>query len=254
MDKLTKTKTNTKNTKTNTKHTNTHKTKHTNTHKTKNRRYKLKTKKQYGSSILNTLSSHVYSKSKHNITKKATPSVNPLDSFLFNKNKKNLPGNPTDLAFLTLYYNYKSPKEFILNSNTLYDNDKIFTAPHIQINSDGHFLVVLILSSTKPQLLWACDFKWRSKNKTHITYTLPKHADGTIFNILFKVYKYPNNIKKTFVLKNSISISRRKAYRRLNKYLKLNNMSNSYVPAGSKQIKVRQVKDNKITEIFTLLS
>ena len=227
-----------------------------NTKNTKKQRYKLQTKKQYGRGILNTLSSQVFSMSKNsNTKKKVTTSSNPLNSLLFRSSSSSISGHPDSEPFLKIYYNYKAPNEFILNSNTIYENSKIFTAPHIRINNDGHFLLVMIFSSIKPQLLWACDFKSRSQNKTPpITYILPKHEVGTTYNIVFKVYKYPINIKKTFELKNSMIISRRKAYRKLQKYLKLNNMLNTYVPAATTQIRVKQVKDTKAHQIFTMLS
>ena len=218
-----------------------------NTKTSKNtKKYKLKTKikTQFGHGFLNNVSSSVFSisKKKINYTAPKQTSSNPLTSLVSGTNKTQ--------EFLTIYYNYKAPTQFEINRTTIYDNIKLLTAPHIQITNDDPFLLVMILPSAKPKLLWACDFKWRSKYKTIINYILPDHEVGTLYTILFKLYRYPKNIKKNFQLKNSMVIGRRKAFRRLKKYLKVNNMENSFVPIATKQINVRQVKDTKLTEMF----
>ena len=87
---------------------------------------------------------------------------------------------------------------------------------------------------------------------TIIGYLVPQQPMGTISTILFKLYRYPPNTINTFKIKNSMVVKRRRAFRKLKKYLRHHNMVNSVVV--TKQISVRQDKGTDITRLFTQIA
>lgn len=203
---------------------------------------------QKGSSFLNTMGSSLISinKKKNYSTPKffQKASRNPFNSFTKNKTSKEL---------LTINYNYRLPTQFIIKSNNLYLHSKLLTSPHVQLtNFTDQFLLVMILSGVKPKLLWACNFKFGSKNGSVIGYLLPQQPMGSVSTVLFKLYKYRPNTLKIFKIKNSMVVKRRRAFRKLKKYLHHHNMENSVVV--TKQISVRQDKGTDITRLFTKLT
>ena len=110
---------------------------------------------------------------------------------------------------------------------------------------------MLILTNIKPKLLWAIDLKNGSKLNSIINYLLPKQPLNQKYKLLFKLYKYPDNIVNTFNLKNSIIIKQKKAFRKLQKYLIKHNMENRLVL--TEQISVKQDKGSGIDNIFSKL-
>jgi hypothetical protein len=203
---------------------------------------------QKGSSVLNTVGSSMFSISqKKNYSTPSmfkTASKNPFDRFSGTQQKKEL---------LTINYNYRLPSQFIITPNTLYLHSKLLTSPHVQLtNFTDQFLLVMILSGIKPKLLWACNFKFGSKNGSVIGYLVPQQPMGSISTILFKLYKYPPNTINIFKIKNSMVVKRRRAFRKLKKYLRHHNMENSVVV--TKQISVRQDKGTDITRLFTQIT
>jgi hypothetical protein len=205
-----------------------------------------KRNKQKGSSILNTMGSSMFtiSKKKNFSSPFQKFTKNPLDRFSGNQKKKEL---------LTINYNYKTPSQFIINDNNFYLSSKILIAPHVQLtNFVDQFLLVMILSGIKPKLLWACNFKFGSKNGSVIGYLVPQQPIGSVSTVIFKLYKYPPNTVDIFKIKNSMVVKRRKAFRKLKKYLRHHNMENSVVV--TKQISVRQDKGTDITRLFTQIT
>ena len=204
---------------------------------------------QKGASILNSVGASMFSIS--NKKNYSTPklfhktSVNPFQRFSGTQKPKEL---------LTINYNYRTPAQFTLTPNTFYLSSKLLAAPHVQLsNFTDQFLLVMILSDIKPKLLWACNFKYGSKvGSASIGYLLPQQPIGTISTILFKLYRYPPNTFNTFKIKSSMVIKRRKAFRKLKKYLHHHNMENSVVV--TKQISVRQDKGTDITRLFTQIA
>ena len=68
---------------------------------------------------------------------------------------------------------------------------------------------------------------------------------------IFKLYKYPDNIKKPFSVDDISTIKRKNAYRKFNKYLLRHNMLKSSL--AFKQINVIQDKGSGVDNIFTQL-
>ena len=165
---------------------------------------------------------------------------------------KSLTENNEVKELITITYNYRTPKQFIVDKesiNKVFESSMVETTPHIQITHNNYYILVMILPGIKPKLLWAIEFKNGTKLKTILNYLLIKQPINQMYKLLFKIYKYPNNIKNTFILKNSMMIKRHKAYNRLQKYLKLHNMENSIML--QKQINIRQDKGSGITNILT---
>jgi hypothetical protein len=227
--------------------------KHNYTKKYKNT-YTLKHKKklknaytQKGANFLNTISSSIISTNKKNYRSPSlfkTPSRNPFNHFSGAQKPKEL---------LTINYNYRTPDQFIITPNNVYLHSKLLTAPHVQLsNFTDQFLLAMILTDVKPKLLWACNFKFGSKLGSVISYLVPQQPMGSMSTILFKLYRYPPNTINTFKIKNSMVVKRRKAFRKLKKYLRHHNMENSLVV--TKQISVRQDKGTDITRLFTQIT
>jgi len=215
------------------------KTKKNKTIKTKKNKT-IKTKKnktiktQYGKGILNTLTSQVFSNTGHrNLTYKGIGSKFKNAQIT---QIKYLKGTNQKTDLLNIFYAYKTPYQININQsslNKIYESSKLATAPHIMIDNHNNFLFVIILAApnlaSKPQLLWAVNFKNRVQYNKVIGYSLPKQPTNTIFKLLFKLYRYPDHIKNFFSIKNSMVIKRTKAMRKLNKYLIKKNMLNNVV-------------------------
>ena len=195
--------------------------------------------------FLNKLSGQFFSNTgKKNLTYKG------IGSQLFKNTKKSIrslqQGNQENSDLLTLIYNYKTPYQISVNKstlNTIYESSKLSSVPHVQVKNMNHYLLVMILpgnentntktkTNPKPKLLWAKNFKNRSSSIAILNYILPKQKKlpiGSIYKIVFKLYKYPETIKEPFKLEDSLTIKRKVAMKRLNTYLTNNNMLNSFV-------------------------
>ena len=129
--------------------------------KHKTNKYKH-TKKQNGSGVFNNVASLVFTN-----TKKRNMSVRVPGSKLVQTYKqqfKNFQSDkqPIKQDFLKIIYNYRTPKQFIINkdnTNKIFESSYVLTVPHIQIYDIKHYLLVLILPGIKPKLLWAIDLK-----------------------------------------------------------------------------------------------
>jgi len=241
-------------------------TKKNNKHKTsKYKRSNYKTSKyktsknkktQNGSGILNSMAGVVFTNTKQRNMTSKIPGTKLIETYkeqLKNiySEKKNT--NPHQ-ELLIIIYNYRTPKQIIINKdniNKIIESSYVSTVPHIQIYDINHFLFVIILPGVKSKLLWAIELKNASKLKTLIDYLLPKQPLNQIYQLLYKLYRYPNNITTPFSLKENIIIKRSKAYRKLQTYLIKNNMTKSIIV--SKQISVRQDKGSNIDNIFSKL-
>ena len=225
------------------------------THKThKTNKYKH-TKKQNGSGVFNNVAGLVFTNTKKRNMTVRVPGAKLVQTYkeqLKNiySEKKNTNLNKD---FLKIIYNYRTPKQFIVNENInkLFESSYVLTVPHIQIYDIKHYLLVLILPGIKPKLLWAIDLKNGSKIKTILNYLVPKQSLNQKYKLLFKLYRYPDNIINTFSLKDSIVIKRRKAYRKLQKYLIKYNMENKVIL--TEQLSVIQDKGSGIDNTFTKL-
>jgi len=263
---ITKTKKNntkTKKNNTKTKKNNT-KTKKNNTKTKKNnskqKKYIKNNSKRGGGNFLNKLSGQVFS---NTCKKKLT--YNGIGSQTFKTTKRSISrfqqGNQSNPDLLTLIYNNRTPNQITINNstlNTIYESSKLSTAPHIQVNNMNHFLLVMILpgnENRKPKLLWAKNFKNRSSSIAIINYLLPKQKKlpiGSIYKVVFKLYRYPGTIKEPFKLEDSITIKRKVAMQRLNTYLINNNMLNSV--AISYLISVKKDAQKSMNSILKLTS
>jgi len=251
-----------------TKKYNTIKTKKTNTIKKNNTIKKIKTnkkykpytnnktiKKQYGKGIFNTVSGQIFSN-----TGKTNLSYRGVGSKFANKSKTRinyLTNGKKKPDLLNIFYAYKTPYQININKsslNTIYESSKVSTAPYIRVDNHNKFLFVIILPAltpdSKPKLLWAINFKSRVQHNKIISYSLPNQPINTIFKLLFKLYRYPDNVTKLFSIKNNMTIKRKKAMRKLNKYLIKKNMLNNVVANYS--ISVRQDKDGISNDFFKL--
>jgi hypothetical protein len=212
-------------------------------------------KTQYGKGIFNAVSGQIFSNTgKRNLSyrgvgskfaKKSKTRIN----YLTNGKKK------TDL--LNIFYAYKTPYQININKsslNTIYESSKVSTAPYIRVDNHNKFLFVIILPAltpdSKPKLLWAVNFKNRVQHNKIISYSLPNQPINTTFKLLFKLYRYPDNVTKLFSIKNNMTIKRKKAMRKLNKYLIKKNMLNNVVANYS--ISVRQDKNGISNDFFKL--
>jgi len=235
---------------------------------TKTKKYNTKTKKynsknnskRGGGKFLSKLSGQVFSN-----TGKKNLSYRGIGSQAFRNTKKSIrsfqQGNQSNPDLLTLIYNNRTPNQITINNstlNTIYESSKLSTAPHVQVNNMNHFLLVMILpgnENRKPKLLWAKNFKNRSSSIAIINYLLPKQKKlpiGSIYKVVFKLYRYPETIKEPFKLEDSITIKRKVAMQKLNTYLINNNMLNSV--AISYLISVKKDAQKTMNSILKLTS
>ena len=216
--------------------------------------------KRGGGKFLSNLSKQVFSN-----TGKKKLSYRGIGSQAFRNTKKSIrsfqQGNQSNPDLLTLIYNNRTPNQITINNstlNTIYESSKLSTAPHVQVNNMNHFLLVMILpgdEQKKPKLLWAKNFKNRSSSIAIINYLLPKQKKlpiGSIYKVVFKLYRYPETIKEPFKLEDSITIKRKVAMQKLNTYLINNNMLNSV--ATSYLISVKKDAQKTMNSILKLTS
>lgn len=229
------------------------------TKKQYNRQLKRQTKKVInnynlnGSGFLNTVSKQIFSNTQ---TKNYTTRF-PGSGFI--KTTKDLVSSLATSSsqlpnILTILYNYKTPYQIIItnkNVKNVLESSKVITAPHIRIDNNSHFILVMILPGVKPKLMWAVEFNQRSKINTIINYLLPIYNVGQRYKLLFKLYRYPNNIKKPFVLVDIATKKRKRAYNKLQKYLTRHNMLNSSI--DYKELTIRQDKGSSVDDILTSL-
>ena len=224
----------------------------------KQKKYSKNNSKRGGGNFLNTLSEKVFSnkgEKKLNYT--------GIGSQTFKNTKRSISsfqqGNKANPDLLTLIYNNRTPNQITINNstlNTIYESSKLSTAPHVQVNNMNHFLLVMILpgnENRKPKLLWAKNFKNRSSSIAIINYLLPKQKKlpiGSIYKVVFKLYRYPETIKEPFKLEDSLTIKRKIAMQRLNTYLINNNMLN--LIATSYIISIKKDAQKSMNSIFTL--
>ena len=214
--------------------------------------------KRGGGEFLNTLSRKMF----YNTGKKKL-NYTGIGSQAFRNTKKSIrsfqQGNQSNPDLLTLIYNNRTPNQITINNstlNTIYESSKLSTAPHVQVNNMNHFLLVMILlgnENRKPKLLWAKNFKNRSSSIAIINYLLPKQKKlpiGSIYKVVFKLYRYPETIKEPFKLEDSLTIKRKIAMQRLNTYLINNNMLNSI--ATSYLINIKKYAQKSMNSIFNL--
>jgi hypothetical protein len=214
--------------------------------------------KRGGGKFLNTLSRKMF----YN-TGKTNLSYRGIGSQAFRNTKRSISsfqqGNKANPDLLTLIYNNRTPNQITINNstlNTIYESSKLSTAPHVQVNNMNHFLLVMILpgnENRKPKLLWAKNFKNRSSSIAIINYLLPKQKKlpiGSIYKVVFKLYRYPETIKEPFKLEDSLTIKRKIAMQRLNTYLINNNMLN--LIATSYIISIKKDAQKSMNSIFTL--
>lgn len=211
--------------------------------------------KQNGNGILDVISSQIYSNTgKRNLTSSGLPGSR------FVKNSKNLMksfipnGNIKANDVFSIFYNYKSPYQITINNKTIkktYNSSSVQSSPYIQMYDHNNLILVMILPGQKPRLMWALEFKYGSKSKTILNYLLPKFIEGQDYKLLFKLYRYPINIKEKFSVIDSNSPKRKKAFRKFQNYLNKNNMINSSI--DFKEINVRQDKGSGIENIFDKL-
>ena len=214
--------------------------------------YKVsKTYKQSGHGVFNTISGQIFRN-----TKKKDLSGKLPGSGIFNSFKSlTQPQQQTQIQkqnnILTIMYNYRTPYQIIITNNSIdktFESSRLLSVPHIQIDSIKQFLLIMILPGIQPKLMWGVEFKYRSKVKTVINYLLPKYTVNFKYKLIFKLYKYPDNIKKTFSLIDISTSKRKNAYRKLNKYLVRHNMLKSSI--AFKEINVIQDKGSDINTIF----
>jgi hypothetical protein len=229
--------------------------KHKNNKNYKNHKNYKNTKKQNGSGVFNSMAGLVFTN-----TKKRNMTVHIPGSKLIKTYKqqiKNLQLNNKNKYknqnLLKIIYNYRTPKQFIVNENlnNLFESSYVLAVPHIQIYDIKYYLLVLILPGIKPKLLWAIELNNGSKLKTIINYLLPKQPIDQKYKLLFKLYKYPDNSVNPFKLKDSMLINRKKAYRKLQKYLIKYNMENRLIL--TEEISVIQDKGSGIDNIISKL-
>jgi len=224
----------------------------------KQKKYSKNNSKRGGGNFLNTLSGPIFSnKGEKNL------SYRGIGSQAFRNTKRSISsfqqGNKANPDLLTLIYNNRTPNQITINNstlNTIYESSKLSTAPHVQVNNMNHFLLVMILpgnENRKPKLLWAKNFKNRSSSIAIINYLLPKQKKlpiGSIYKVVFKLYRYPETIKEPFKLEDSLTIKRKIAMQRLNTYLINNNMLNSI--ATSYLINIKKYAQKSMNSIFNL--
>jgi len=220
--------------------------------KSQSKKTKLHNRKQYGSSIFNTFTGQVFlNTGKKNLTthipgsqfmQKSTQSMKYLQTGK----------NPT-ADLLSIFYNYKTPNQLIINKstlNTIYQSARLMVAPQIQINNNKRFLLVMILPGAQPLLLWAINFNNRSKLNTIISYLVPKQPVNQIFKLLFKLYRYPEQNTINFAINDSMGITRQNAFINLTNYIKNNQMLGSAVVLYT--ITVQQNKGDNMSTFFSL--
>ena len=191
-------------------------------------------------------------------------SVKPQKSYripgtaMFNKTK-NLFTPPPKQQFLTINYNYHSPQQITINNNITYDSNKLLFFPHITLNHNMHALFVMILPAAKPILVWAVNMKFRVQTPSIIPYKLPLQPLNKEFRILYRLYKYPNNIGSTFNFKNLKGYNEKEtihptlAYEKLQAYLKLHKMAHA-LSDGSGYFTIRQGEGSNKTNIFNIIT
>ena len=206
-----------------------------------------KINKQYGSALMNAVFS---------IKKEKSYSI--PGTAMFNK-AKNLFAQPPKKQFLSIHYNYRTSYEIIIKNHTIFESAKLLFLPHIVLDHNMHTLFVMICPATKPILIWATNIKNRVQTSSIIPYKLPVHQIHKVYKVLYRLYKYPHNIEKTFSFKDHTgynqkdTISPTLAYEKLQAYLKLNKMEHA-VPHASGEFNIRQNPGANKTNIFNILT
>ena len=111
----------------------------------------------------------------------------------------------------------------------------------------NHFILVLILPGDKPQLLWAVELNMGSKKRSLINYYVPTYNEGFRFKIVYKLYRYPDNIKQTFTINNNMTEDREQEYNEFNNYITTNNMVE---PKFVKEVNIIQDKGSNLGQLF----
>lgn len=180
--------------------------------------------------------------------------MNNITGNLFTNTQTNTQGLPQK-DIITIIYNRNTPKTIMINNispSIVYQSSLVQTVPNIQMKDyDNHYLLVIILPGLKPQLLWAIEIQSGTKSKSILDYTLPKYKVGFRFQIIFKLYKYQNNIKNTFNVANNLAKDRYVVFNELKSYLTKNNMLNAVF---FKEINVVQDKGQDISQFLRFLA
>jgi len=205
-----------------------------------------KINKQHGSSIMNSVFSI-----------KPQKSYRVPGTAMFNKTK-NLFAQPPKKQFLEIHYNYKTSYEIIVRNHAIFESAKILFLPHIVLDSNMHTLFVMICPAAKPILIWAVDIKNRVQTPSIIPYKLPLQPIHKVYKVLYRLYRYPHNIAKTFNFKDHTGYNHKDtinptiAYEKLQAYLKLNKMERA-LPHASGEFNIRQSPGGNKTNIMNIL-